>query len=260
MSNEEAKITLGKLIEKERESRRSDGVAVLDAAESSEPLARRQAALEAYLAGNYAEAERLLRSLADDNFDLPDTHCHLARLLLIQNRLASSTLRPLMAMTRPLSQGHDLVSGHSAVQRPAPDNAANWPAGSVFSNLPDLSRFTIAMMNDGKLEGKQVLSPKVVTALTSPHAKAPGWETPYGYGLNVQQTGGVRVWMHGGARAGYGSFIALLPGSQAAVIVLCNRSGESLEKTHLKIMEMLGAPQLERETYEHRIMPRGVSF
>jgi len=159
--------------------------------------------------------------------------------------MVSSTLRPLMAMTRPLSQGHDLVNGHAAVLRPAPDNAANWPAGSVLSNVNDLSRFTIAMMNDGKLDGKQVFSPKVVTALTTPHAKAHGWETRYGYGLNVQQTGTVRVWMHGGARAGYGSFIGMLPGRQAAVIVLCNRSGESLEKTSRKIMDILGAPPPE---------------
>jgi CubicO group peptidase (beta-lactamase class C family) len=164
--------------------------------------------------------------------------------------MVSSTVRPLMAITRPLSQGHDIVNGKPTVLRPAPDNAANWPAGSVFSNLNDLSRFTIAMMNDGKLDGKQALSPKVVTALTTPHAKAPGWETPYGYGLNVQKTGG-RVWTHGGARAGYGSFIAMLPDRQAAVIVLCNRSGESLEKTHVKIMGMLGAPPLET----HENMP-----
>jgi CubicO group peptidase (beta-lactamase class C family) len=158
--------------------------------------------------------------------------------------MVSSTLRPLMAMTRQLSQGHGPVNGAVAVLRPAPDNAANWPAGSVFSNLRDLSRFTIAMMNTGKLDGKQVFSPKVVTALTTPHAKAPGWETPYGYGLNVQEKGG-RVWTHGGSRAGYGSFIAMLPDRQAAVIVLCNRSGQDLEKTHHKIMEMLGAPPLE---------------
>ena len=97
MSNEEAKTTLAKLIETKRESRRSAGVAGLDAAESSGPLARRQAALEAYLAGNYAEAERLLRSLADDNFELPDTHCHLARLLLIQNRLADAAVEIISA-------------------------------------------------------------------------------------------------------------------------------------------------------------------
>jgi CubicO group peptidase (beta-lactamase class C family) len=160
--------------------------------------------------------------------------------------MVSSTLRPLMAMTRPLSQGHDLVNGKVSVLRPAPDNAANWPAGSVFSNLSDLSRFVIAAMNEGKLDGKQVLSPKVVRALTTPHAAAPGWQTRYGYGLDVQESDGVLVWTHGGARAGYGSFIAMLPGQQAAVIVLCNRSGQSLEKTRLKIIEMLGVPPPER--------------
>jgi len=160
--------------------------------------------------------------------------------------MARSTLRPLMAMTRPLSQGHDLIDGKIAVLRPAPDNAANWPAGSVFSNLNDLSRFVIAVMNDGKLGGRQVLSPAVVTALTTPHAAAPGWRTKYGYGLNLQESGGMQVWMHGGARAGYGSFIAMLPGRQSALIVLCNRSGQSLEKTRLKIMEMLGGPPPER--------------
>jgi len=165
-----------------------------------------------------------------------------------------STLRPLMAMTRPLAQGHEMVKDKLAVLRPIPDNAANWPAGSVFSNLHDLARFVIAMMNDGKLDGKQVLAPQVVTALTTPHASAPGWQTPYGYGLNLQETGGVRVWTHAGERAGYGSFIAMLPGRQAAVIVLCNRTGENLEKTHLKILEMLGAPPPE----SHDDMPATV--
>ena len=74
--------------------------------------------------------------------------------------MSSSTLRPLMAMTRPLSQGHDLINGKISVLRPAPDNTANWPAGSVFSNLNDLSRFAIAMMNDGQIDGKPVLSRK----------------------------------------------------------------------------------------------------
>jgi CubicO group peptidase (beta-lactamase class C family) len=64
--------------------------------------------------------------------------------------MASSTLRPTMAMTRPFSQGHDIVNTEVAVLRPAPDNAANWPAGSVFSNVEDLSRFMIALMNEGR--------------------------------------------------------------------------------------------------------------
>jgi CubicO group peptidase (beta-lactamase class C family) len=159
--------------------------------------------------------------------------------------MASSTLRPTMAMTRALSQGHDKVDNKVVVLRPAPDNQANWPAGSVFSNLIDLSRFVVAMMNDGKVDGKQVLSPKVVQALTTPHSGIPGERAKYGYGLDLEERGGVRMWSHGGSRAGYGSFIAMLPGRRAGVIVLCNQTGESLPKTTAKVVEMLGGPPPE---------------
>jgi CubicO group peptidase (beta-lactamase class C family) len=169
--------------------------------------------------------------------------------------MASSTLRPTMAMTRALSQGHEMVDKKVAVLRPAPDNTANWPAGSVFSNLADLARFTIALMNDGKVDGKQALSPKVVTALTTPHADIPGSHTKYGYGLDLEDRGGVRLWSHGGARAGYGSFIAMLPERQAGVIVLCNRTGESLEKTRVKIMAMLGGAPPENADVAKSALP-----
>jgi CubicO group peptidase (beta-lactamase class C family) len=153
--------------------------------------------------------------------------------------MASTTLRPTMAMTRPLSQGHDLVNGSIAVLRPAPDNSANWPAGSVFSNLVDLSHFMVSMMGDGKLP------PAVIHALTTPHADIPGSHSKYGYGLNLDDYAGVLVWSHSGSRAGYGSFIAMLPARHTGVIVLCNRTGESLPRTHGKILAMLGQPTRE---------------
>jgi CubicO group peptidase (beta-lactamase class C family) len=152
-----------------------------------------------------------------------------------------TTLRPTMAMTRTLSQGHDLVNGRMAVLRPAPDNSANWPAGSVFSNLDDLSRFVTAMMNDGKIDGKQILSPKAVAAVTMPHADVPGSNTKYGYGLDLEGSGDTLTWTHGGSRAGYGSFIAMIPSRQAAVIVLSNRTGQNLPRTRAAIMRMLGS-------------------
>src|SRR5258708_4260141 len=68
-----------------------------------------------------------------------------------------STLRPTMAMTWPLAQGHEVQNGKLEVTRPAADNASGWPAGSIFSSALDLSRFVIAFMNDGQLDGKEVL-------------------------------------------------------------------------------------------------------
>jgi len=171
--------------------------------------------------------------------------------------MTSSTLRPTMAMTRALSQGHEIVNQKMAVLRPAPDNAANWPAGSVFSNLADLSRFITALMNGGKIDGKQVLPSKVVAALTTPHADMPGSHAKYGYGLDVEEIGGVIVWSHAGSRAGYGSYIGMLPGRQAGVIVLCNQTGQSLPRTSARIMAMLGRPARENTPVTESAIPAG---
>lgn len=54
------------------------------------PLERRGAAMRAYQTGNYLAAEILLDSLIPDCFEIPGTHCHLARILLIQDRVAEA--------------------------------------------------------------------------------------------------------------------------------------------------------------------------
>lgn len=151
-----------------------------------------------------------------------------------------TTLRPTMAMTFPLALGHD-VSGNEKPQvvRPMADNTGNWPAGSMFSNVYDLSRWTIALMNGGKLEGKQVLSPAVIAALSSPQANIPGSEDKYGFGLVIGTQRGVRVWQHGGSRSGYGSLMMMAPDHRVAVIILVNKSGGTLNKTAEKAMELM---------------------
>ena len=153
--------------------------------------------------------------------------------------MTRSTLRPLLAMTWPLAQGHDARAGQSAfVVRPAADNAASWPAGSVFSNVNDLARWVIALLNRGRLEGKQVVPVPVIAKLTTGYVEMPSGSR-YGYGLSVGTWRGMRAWEHGGSRAGYGSFIRLLPDRRVGVIVLANRSGVGLPKTSDRALEML---------------------
>ncbi len=154
--------------------------------------------------------------------------------------MVHTTLRPLVAMTWPLAQGHaESPNGSPAVVRPAADNAASWPAGSVFSNVQDLSRFVIAFLNGGKLDGKQVLDPKVIALLSSPHAQLPGSTDSYGYGLILSYTRGIRMLEHGGSRAGYGSTIRMAPDERVGVIVLANRSGVTMSATAMKALEIL---------------------
>jgi len=155
--------------------------------------------------------------------------------------MTRTTFRPTVAMTYPLAQGHN-AAGKSAptVVRPFADNAASWPAGSMFTNVLDLSRFIIAFMNGGKLEGKQVLSPQVIAKLSTPQVSIPSDQNAkYGYGLMISNYRGVRVVEHGGSRSGYGSVIKMAPEHRFAVIVLGNRTGVALNKTAEKAMELM---------------------
>ncbi len=152
--------------------------------------------------------------------------------------MTRTTLRPTMAMTWPLAQGHELAGGKPKVARPAADNAASWPAGSIFSNTRDLSRFVIAFLNRGKLDGRQVLDPKVIELLSSPHATIPGSSQSYGYGLTSGEFRGVHVVEHSGSRMGYGSQIRMVPAERVAVIVQTNLTGATLPVTTVKAMEL----------------------
>ena len=151
-----------------------------------------------------------------------------------------TTFRPTVAMTYTLSQGHVIgADGKAAVVRPHPENAAARPGGSIFSSVKELSRFVIALMNEGRLEGKQVLPPSTLKTLTGAHARIPLGEASYGYGLVLYDERGVRVASHGGARRGYGSQILMVPAERFAVIILANRTAEMLNRTAEKAMEML---------------------
>jgi CubicO group peptidase (beta-lactamase class C family) len=155
--------------------------------------------------------------------------------------MTRTTFRPTVAMTYPLAQGHN-ASANTAptVVRPFADNSASWPAGSMFTNVLDLSRFVIAFMNQGKLDGKQILSPTVITRLSAPYVGIPSQpEAKYAYGLLISNYRGVRVVEHGGSRSGYGSIIKMIPDHHVAVIVLGNRTGVSLSKTAEKAMELM---------------------
>ena len=74
--------------------------------------------------------------------------------------MIGSTFRPLMAMTYPHAQQHAASAGaQPTVIRPFADQASSWPGGSAFASARGLARFMIAFVNNGNLEGKQVLAP-----------------------------------------------------------------------------------------------------
>ena len=150
-----------------------------------------------------------------------------------------TTLRPLMAITYPFATGHAVEAGKATILRPVFNNVAQWPAGSIFSNAKDLSRWVIAFLNEGRVDGKLVLSPSLIGQMATPHIPVPGeTDSSYAYGLTAFKYQGLQFLGHGGFSRGYGSMIQMVPARKFAVIVLANKSGETMRKSLNKAMEI----------------------
>lgn len=150
-----------------------------------------------------------------------------------------TTFRPFLAITYPFATGHALDAGRPTIIRPMFNNTAMWPAGSIFSNAKDLSRWVIALLNEGRVEGKQLLSTSLVNQLKGHHVGVPGEKDSfYGYGLTIFNYKGLEFVAHGGFSRGYGSMIQMVPSRKFAVIVLTNKSGETMRKSLNKATEL----------------------
>ena len=163
--------------------------------------------------------------------------------------MTHTTFRPTVAMTFPLSQGHDATgTAKPTVVRPFVNNVGDWPAGFAYTNVFDLARFTIAFMNGGRINGKQVLSPSLIATLSKPYADVPfSWNVPagflegakYGHGFFIQEHRGLSILHHGGTIPGFGAFLVMVPAHKFAVIVLANKTASILGKTTEKAMELM---------------------
>lgn len=162
--------------------------------------------------------------------------------------MTRTTFRPTVAMTYPLSQGHDAAgAAKPTVVRPFVNNVGDWPAGFAYANVFDLARFAIAFMNGGRVEGRQVLSPSVIATLSTPYVEVPfSWDIPpglyegarYGHGLFTLEYRGVRLLHHGGVINGFGAFVLMAPEHRFAVIILANRTGSILGRSLEKALEL----------------------
>ncbi|MFV8343049.1 serine hydrolase [Flavobacterium sp. XS2P39] len=103
------------------------------------------------------------------------------------------------------------------------------PAGSIVSNLTDLSHWLAALMNKGVYEGKQVLPESVVSATMEPSIALPNTSLAQGYteilnpvyGMGRQSVSyrGHQLVLHGGDLNGIHSQISYMPQDGIGVIV-----------------------------------------
>ena len=105
------------------------------------------------------------------------------------------------------------------------------PAGAINSNVEDLSRWVIALLNGGKVDGKQVIPEAVVRETMVPSLALPnsalesrGWgenlNQYYGLGRSVSSYRGHLLAFHGGDLPGFHSQVSIMPNDSIGVIVL----------------------------------------
>ncbi len=105
------------------------------------------------------------------------------------------------------------------------------PCGAIVSNVEDMTRWLVALMNDGKFDGRQVIPAAVLketltpaVALPNTAGQARGWwelvNSTYGMGRNVAVYRGKLYSYHGGDINGFHSQVSLMPQEKMGVVVL----------------------------------------
>ena len=105
------------------------------------------------------------------------------------------------------------------------------PAGSINSNIEDMSRWLIALLNDGKIDGKVAIPPAVLKATLQPAIALPNTALEArGYGELLNAAYGTGRWTasyrghliayHGGDINGFHSQVSIMPYDGIGVVVL----------------------------------------
>jgi CubicO group peptidase (beta-lactamase class C family) len=101
-------------------------------------------------------------------------------------------------------------------------------AGGIFSSISDIGRWLNMNMNDGKLDGKQVISADLVRAAHTGYTTNTRNEPPftgegeYGLGWQIGKYRNEKVIYHHGGYPGYNNHFSYLPEKKIAVAVVTN--------------------------------------
>jgi CubicO group peptidase (beta-lactamase class C family) len=104
------------------------------------------------------------------------------------------------------------------------------PAGAISSSVNDMSKWVLALLNDGKVGNRQVIPSAAIQATRQPqdivssihHLNGEDNFELYGLGWFIQDYSGHRLVMHDGGVNGYLSSVTLSPKDNLGIIILTN--------------------------------------
>ncbi len=109
--------------------------------------------------------------------------------------------------------------------KPVPDlEQVTIAAGSMNASVMDMARYITALMNGGRNEFGQLLQPKTVEMMFTPHYQLDSRLQGMGYGFKIDAWGGQRVVSHDGLWLGFVSSMFVAPDADLGVIAVTNRA------------------------------------
>lgn len=103
------------------------------------------------------------------------------------------------------------------------------PAGTIKSNIEEMSHWMIALLNAGKYKGRQVIPAEAIRQTYIPNAiadKEGKWDelsnALYGLGRAIQTYKGFKILTHTGSIDGFYSNVTFIPGEQLGIFMIHN--------------------------------------
>jgi CubicO group peptidase (beta-lactamase class C family) len=151
-----------------------------------------------------------------------------------EDAMTSEVLRPL-GMTATLldlneAQKHEHAYPHGRTLITDPQAIpTEWergvdsvmPAGGAWSTVRDLSRWLLLELNNGKLDGQQIVSERNLLERRKQRARINAKQY-YGLGLFVDESAGLRAIGHGGNTFGFTADATFYPDQSLGLVVLTN--------------------------------------
>jgi CubicO group peptidase (beta-lactamase class C family) len=167
--------------------------------------------------------------------------------LLRPTGMQRATFKPLEALTWSASQGHlPGPTGAPTLVRPFTENTAQWAAGFLMASAEEVARFSVMLMDSGRVDGREVLAPAAWRRMTTPQVAlpeaAPGGRAQYGLGLVIREQDGATWWGHSGSITGFDAEVVMRPDRRRAVVLIDNRAGAPLQGV-IDAALRLSAPQ-----------------
>ena len=127
------------------------------------------------------------------------------------------------------------IINDNLVEIPVPNIHNLAAAGSMSSSVKDMTKWLFAQLNNGKIDGKQILSAKSIGAIRSPSSVL-GVDTRdgqyshfylYGMGLFINDHTGKLVYSHTGGIDGFLSSVLFVPEEKLGIVILTNTDQNS---------------------------------